>query len=110
MSHDRIGDVLEKLGQVQEAIAAYQDSFVLAKQLAETEPMNDKWQSAYYRQLGRIRELENNTDKAIEMYCQAKSVIMKSSALRPGESWVEEQLDWLEQRLAVVQGAGGSPC
>ena len=110
VSHDRIGDVLEKLGQLQEAIAAYQDSFVLAKQLAATDPTSDKWQSAYYRQLGRIRELEKNTDKAIEMYCQAKSVIMKSSAIRQGESWAEEQLDWLEQRLAAGLGASGSPC
>jgi hypothetical protein len=81
---NRIGELLEKRGQVQEAIAAYQASHLIAEGLADVEPTNDEWRYLAYRQLGRVRELEGNKEEARDTY-QAKKVVLTNSALRPGE-------------------------
>ena len=107
--HNRIGDILHKQDQVQEAIAEYQASHMIAERLAAAEPRNADWQYLSYRQLGRVRELEGNTEGARDMYCQAKKVVSINSELHPTESQWQERLHRLEQHLDDVQGSGACP-
>jgi tetratricopeptide (TPR) repeat protein len=109
-AHDRIGDILYKLDKVQEAIAAYQASHLIAERLAVLEPKNDEWRFISYRQLGRIREFQGDRKGAQDMYCRAKNVVMRNSALHPAEPQWQKRLNWLEQRLAVVQSSAASGC
>jgi tetratricopeptide (TPR) repeat protein len=84
ISYNRVGNVLLKQGNLDEALKAYRDAAAIAERLVAAERSNTWWQrdlSLYYRKMGSVLVRQGNFDEALKSYRAALPISEQLAAV-----------------------------
>ncbi len=110
VSQNWLGDVYLRLGQLDEALDAYQITHMLAQQLAAGDPNNSDWQrdlSVSYERVAGILEVQGEREQALAQYIKSLAIREKLAASDPNNSDWQRDLSVSYERVAGILEAQG---
>ena len=106
VSQNWLGDVYLRLGQLDEALDAYQITHMLAQQLAAGDPNNSDWQrdlSVSYERVAGILEAQGEREQALALYTKSLAIREKLAASDPKNA--QWQIDWVVSLIRLARVA-----
>jgi tetratricopeptide (TPR) repeat protein len=106
VSHDRIGNVELRLGNVDAALAAYRKSLAIAEALGLHDPANTEWQrdlSVSHNRIGDVELLLGNGDAALAAYRKSLAIREALSLRDPANTEWQRDLSISHNRIGDVE-------
>jgi tetratricopeptide (TPR) repeat protein len=95
VSYNKLGDVAEAQGKLEEAARAYGDGLGIAKKLAAGDPSNTQWQRVLYVsyiKLGDVAEAQDKLKEATRAYGDGLRIAKKLAAGDPSNTLFKRDL------------------
>ena len=106
VSFIKIGNILEKQGQINEALASYQQALAIRERLTQLDPANNNWRrdlSVSYTKIGNVQEELGQTNEALTSHQQALAINDGLAQLDPVNSQWQRDLSVSYSNIGIVQ-------
>ncbi len=110
-SHDKIGDVLARQGNLAQALESYRSSMAIRERLAEADPENAGWQrdlSVARQKIGDVLVDQGNLAQALESYRESHVIFKRLAAADRGNAGWLRDLSVSHNKIGDVLRAQGN--
>ncbi len=105
-SHDKIGNLQQRLGHTDVALNAYQDSLAIRQTISQHDPGNTDFQhdlSASQNNIGDLQLRRGNTDAALKAHQDSLAIRQTISQRDPNNTHLQRDLSVSHERIGDLQ-------
>jgi tetratricopeptide (TPR) repeat protein len=111
VSDSKVGDVLEALGNLADALTAFRSSLAIATQLAKIDPNSARWQfdvSNYCEKAGRVLMAQDHFDEALILFREGLAIAERLVKADPGNVGQQFDLSMFYMHVGRAMAAQGN--